>query len=156
MVAYVLCFDLSQQIDTQRAQVQYWLDFLNSALSLPPVSSKYSGNSNWVIILVGVKSDLQQIPPCSLQQQHLETWQQCFPRLPLFPKLFLVSSKSSDGINDLLNAIESECVRIFSKHTPLIPTSYRAILNDLIALHDKSAVDQDELFHKYPHGFSEL
>jgi len=154
MVVYVLCFDLSQPIDAQRAQVQYWLDFLNSALSLPPVTSKYSGNSNWVIMLIGVKSDLQQIPACSLQQQHLETWQQSFPRLPLFPNLFHVSSKSSTGINDLLNTIESECIRIFSKHTTLIPASYCAIIKDLKTIQGKSAVHQNELFCKYSHGLT--
>jgi hypothetical protein len=104
-VVYLLCFDLSAPTDTQLAQVQYWLDFLNSALSLPPGGSKYSIHSNWVILLVGVKSDLQQSKISRLQQRHLQSWQERFPRLPLFPHLFYVSSKSANGIKDLLKSI---------------------------------------------------
>jgi len=154
MVVYLLCFDLSAPTDTQLAQVQYWLDFLNSALSLPPGASKYSRSSNWVIMLVGVKYDLQQSRGSRLNQRHLQSWQERFPRLPLFPHLFYVSSKSSKGIKDLLKAIKGECIRIFTKHTMMIPKSYRAILNDIQALQDKSPVHQNELFLKYSHGLT--
>jgi len=48
---------MSAILEEQIAQMEYWLDFLNSSLPLPPGESKYSANSKWVIIPVGLKAD---------------------------------------------------------------------------------------------------
>jgi len=153
-VVYFLCYDLSQSTEMQLDQVAYWLDYLNSALSLPPSSSKYHHNAKWVIMLVGLKKDLQNRLH-KLQLPHLEVWQNQFTRLPILPRLFSVSStKSESSVQELLTELQEQCKRIFSKHTMLIPSSYRKILQDLQNLPANSAIHKVELFESFAHGLT--
>jgi hypothetical protein len=127
MVTYFICFDRSKSIKEQSAQVSFWLDFLNSSLPLPPPPSPPS--SKWSIMIVGLKSDLEQPSSPSLKQQHLSSWKLKWPRLPLFDQLFSVSSLTSrESVQHLLSSVERECNRIFSLHSIQIPTRYRQIL----------------------------
>jgi GTPase SAR1 family protein len=153
MVIYLLCFDLSKPLDEQCIQLEYWLDYLNSALPLPQSESMYSDTRKWVILLVGLKSDLQINPESALQSHHLTAWSNRFPHLPLFPRLFSVSSiKLDQNVMQLLAIIENECNHLFSKHTALIPSSYRDILRDIKAHPHQYGVRQDLLFKLYAHG----
>jgi hypothetical protein len=153
MVGYLLCYDLSASLEEQMAQLEYWLDFLNSALPLPPTNLQYNSNSKWVILLVGVKSDLPAPNP-GLEASHLRAWARRFPRLPIFPELFEVSSKLNSGVENLKEKLEEECNRIFSKHTAMIPKSYRDILTDFKSLESQTPKYQDELYRKHSHGLS--
>eukprot|EP00026_Physarum_polycephalum_P000711 Phypoly_transcript_00712.p1 GENE.Phypoly_transcript_00712~~Phypoly_transcript_00712.p1 ORF type:complete len:920 (-),score=65.02 Phypoly_transcript_00712:1306-4065(-) len=151
MVAYLVCFDLSQPPADQFAHLRMWLRFLNSALPLRN-DYKYSTQAKWVVILVGLKQDVQdlQSPLHMLEHEDVTSWATQYPRLPIFPKLFLVSSKKSiDSVNQLLNTVQQECDRIFNQHATLIPTSYRSLLHNLQGT--ESPIHLTELFTKY-HG----
>jgi hypothetical protein len=152
MVAYLLCFDVSTPIDDQIAQIDYWLDFLNSALPLSQIDSKYNTNSKWVVLPVGLKTDLPGATKSGLQDSHLKIWINRFPHLPIFPQLFTVSAKENIGVGYLKQVLESECDRIFSRHTAMIPKSYRNILMDFKAL--QAPTYQDVLYKKYSHGLT--
>ena len=57
MAALLVCFSLEAEDDEQIRQISFWLDFLNSSLSPPPlVTGKIP---KWIIILVGVRADQQ-------------------------------------------------------------------------------------------------
>lgn len=155
MVIYLLCFDLSKPIEQQREQLGHWFDFLNSALPLPPSSSKYNDTSKLVIIPVGLKSDLQDTSKPAIKPHHLGSWIHHFPRLPIFPHLFLVSSiKAEDRVQELKSVVEGQCNRLFSKYTSLIPTSYRSILRSLQQIPTQPALHRDLLFGPYAHGLT--
>jgi hypothetical protein len=143
-VIYLICFDLSEPLENQCEQLGYWLNFLNSASQ----SNKYNDNTNWVVLLVGLKQDKQA--DSTVQLNHLEAWTNQFPHLPIFPQLFYVSStKLTKSVLGVKHAIEEHCDHIFSKHTALIPTSYKDLLLILLGLPSQTAIHQNDLFEKY-------
>jgi hypothetical protein len=153
MVVYLLCFDLSDTCETQYDQLAYWMDFLNSALPLPQGDNKYNKDAKWVILPVGLRSDLQQ--PEVLEQSDLDTLTASFPRLPIFPQLYYLSSvKSETSVAELKNSIEAQCERIFATHAVLIPTSYRDILRDLRDPSSSHTTQLGKLFKHDPHGLT--
>jgi hypothetical protein len=153
MVVYLLCFDLSEPINKQHEQMEYWLNFINSALPLPNRHYQYDDTVKWVILPVGLKLDLQKSP--GLQTHNIKAWANQFSHLPIFPQLFDVSlTKSDKSAVDLLKVIQQQCDQIFSTHTTLIPTSYHEILRDLKSLPSHPAIHQDEIFSKYSHGLT--
>src|SRR5271163_5207081 len=122
MVVYLLCFDLSKPIETQRTQLEYWLNYLNSALPLPGSESKYSDNRKWVIMLVGLKSDLQQ--SLTIQKEDSEynqfaAWINqflCFSRPPQS-----TSKSDQDDIGVMLQHSHFETWRNLYPCLPLCP-----------------------------------
>jgi hypothetical protein len=151
-VVYLICFDLSEPFERQCEQVGFWLNFLNSALPLPPNKLK-SDDMKWVLLLVGLKQDQQTTSV--VQLPHLEAWAKLFPRLPIVPRLFYTSSiASTESVVELKHAIEEHCDRIFSKHTAFIPVSYQKLLEDLRGLHSQSTIHCDLIFQKYSHGLT--
>lgn len=130
MVVYMLCFDLKQSRQEQLEQIAYWLDYLNSTLTFQSQSAH--GSSKWCILLVGLRSDLQD--SSSIQSKHLASWQHKYPRLVIVDTLFTVSSlKSIESVQELCQALEVQCGRIFDLHSVRIPSSYRMILLTLEA-----------------------
>lgn len=129
LVVYFVCFDMKEPIQVQIQQIAYWLDFLNSTLSLPPRSVGVT--PTWCIIIVGLRSD-QSDPSMLIKTRHLEAWQQKYPRLVIMNKLFIVSALKSDESVQLLQiALELECDRIFNTNSVKIPRSYKSIMHTL-------------------------
>lgn len=147
MVTYLLCFDLSKPQDEQVAQVSYWLDFLHSALPLPPAG--HIEDSKWSIIIVGLRSDLQRSQSAILQPNIINVWKQRWPHLPIFPQIYVVSSTTStDSVHQLLECVNGEIQRIFDKFSTRIPTSYRTLLH-CIQKHPITLVHKDDLHREY-------
>lgn len=91
-----------------------------------------------------------------MKQQHLNIWRKKYPSLPIFPKLFSVSSTTSTkSVRTLLSAIETECERIFSLHTTHIPTSYVRFLHTAQSqpIEDQALLVDAETLHQHccPH-----
>lgn len=127
MSLYLVCFDLSKSLNDQNKQIAYWLDFLNSSLPLPPSGSQ----SNWGIIIVGVRADQQNPSPDEqLQPHHIRAWSKQWPRLRILNKRpFAVSSTTSEeSVRDLLSTIEEVCDAIFAAHATQIPSLFRTTL----------------------------
>lgn len=144
MVTYVVCYDLGVSIQEQMDQVRYWLDFLNSSLSLPSRSA--SNDDKWTIILVGLRSDMRNKGAPMLQQQHLNAWKKKWPRLPIYSTLFTVSSTTSiESVNILFESVGKQCDHIFSKHCVLIPTSYRKVLAAIQSQQSNEGAEDDEV-----------
>ena len=117
-------------------QITYWLDYLNSIFSIPPLPSTPGFIPKWNVILVGVRADEQQ--DFSLTQDPLltESWKSRFPKLPIVPRVLSVSSlKSSSSVRELIQFVDVECGRILDNHATQIPSSYRIFLSKL---HDLS------------------
>lgn len=149
LVIYILCFDLAQTADEQIKQVAYWLNFLNSALPLPPPSQP--AVSNWSVMITGLRSDLQAPGMESLQQHHISSWAAAWSRLPIIQQLFFVSSQGSNkSVLQLFHAIQGECSRIFDSHTVSIPSKYRMVIDNIRHLpNDKALLHQDALIQQY-------
>lgn len=148
MVVYLVCFDLGGTIEDQITQVNYWLNFLYSSLSLP--SSPASKDGKWKIFLVGLKSDLQK-ENLSFLQKTLQSWKKKWPRLPIWDQMFLVSSLNDiESVRSLFNVIGRECDRIFQKYSTVIPTIYRQVLTTIQSRpDDKCFAKEDDLFQQY-------
>ncbi len=153
MVVYLVCFDLSETPAEQRSQILYWLQFLHS--SIPNLSQSHttannnsnnnnndstksnvidtstSDNRNWRVMIVGLKSDLMR--ETTFTTETIQSWQSQMLNLPLFQQhLFRVSSlQVKQSVQDLLSSIELVCDQIFSKHTVLIPRSFRKLLHSI-------------------------
>src|SRR3984957_9951386 len=130
MVVYVVCFDLAAPLETQRQQVTYWLDFLNS--SLPTVLS--TSIPKWKVMIVGTRKD--RCEDSFLSSDIIPSWKSKWTNLPIHDQLFLVSAFSKEGVRGLLQSIEGTCNEIFFHHTTLIPALYKIILNSIAT--DKS------------------
>ena len=128
MIAIIVCFNLAVSLEDQIKQITYWLDFLNSSLAPPPLST----SPKWVIILVGVRADEQTDFSLTQTSDMIATWQKKWPKLPLAHKIFSVSSlKSKKSVKTLLEFVEGECARIL-KHAHHIPSSfYKTFLLEL-------------------------
>lgn len=128
MVVYIVCFDLAESPQAQINQLNYWLNYLNSMLPLS-VQSGDRIDSNWCILIAGLRSDLRSttssLPSLAILAQR-------YPRLAIMvDKLFTVSSTESiESVQALLTALEGECSRIFNTHCIQIPRSYRSILKN--------------------------
>src|SRR5271170_3558586 len=95
----LICFNLGIPLEKQMLQIKFWLDYLNSSLTLSPLSSV----PKWNVILVGVRADEQQ--DLSLTQDSLLicTWKKKWPKIPIASKVFAVSSlKSPESVQSLL------------------------------------------------------
>lgn len=124
----------------QMAQIAYWLDFLNSTLSLPTQCTSNT-HSKWCIMIVGLRSDLQQESSSSIQAKNLASWRSKYPRLAIMDTPFRVSSKTSlETVQQFCNALERECNRIFNKHSIRIPKSYRSTLLNLESCHSSQVL----------------
>ena len=125
MIVIILCFSLAGSFDYQSNQITFWLDFLNSSLSLPSLSS----NPKWTILLVGVRQDEQQDQSLTQNPKVILSWKKKWSKLPLYPKVFTVSSlKSPESVKMLLEFVEGECNRIFEHHATQIPSIYQKFL----------------------------
>jgi hypothetical protein len=155
MVAYIVCFDLSQPPIEQMAQIEYWMDFLSSALCIPLHTTK---TTNWTLILAGLRADQQQsdwtIGP---NTNNIISFCAKWPRLPIFPKWFVISSiKSRESVRLLLESVEMECDRIFQFHATEIPLSYRTLLLELQNCGDQRLFFPiQSLYQSYPCGMDE-
>lgn len=128
MILYLVCFDLSQPLQEQIDQITYWLDFLHSALPLPP--SRAPPRSDWGILLVGLRADKQHPLSSQIQFEHIKRWQGMWPRLAILNQgIFAVSSLTSDdSVRHLLGSVEELCGRMFTAHASAIPTIFRTTL----------------------------
>eukprot|EP00026_Physarum_polycephalum_P000718 Phypoly_transcript_00719.p1 GENE.Phypoly_transcript_00719~~Phypoly_transcript_00719.p1 ORF type:complete len:498 (-),score=49.29 Phypoly_transcript_00719:858-2351(-) len=133
MTSILVCFSLALSAKEQRQQIIFWLNFLNSSLSLPPLSSSFP---KWNIILVGVREDEQQDFSLTREESdNISSWKQTWPRLPIATTLFTVSSlKSKESVQKLLVFVEQECTKILAHHAALIPASYHNFLKRLPSL----------------------
>lgn len=126
MVVYVLCFDMKESRQNQLDQIVYWLNYLNSTLSLPSHST-HAADPKWCIMLVGLRSDLQRDTP--IPAKHIAGWQQKYPRLVIANHLFSVSAlMSTESIEQFCTSLEGECSSILDKHSARIPLSYKSVL----------------------------
>lgn len=145
MTVVLLCYDLAKPVSDQIKQILYWLGFLNSALPLPSPSATPS--TNWLVVLVGLRADLQNPlddPNAKIQPQYILTWQRKWKRLPLFRTLFNISSITAiQGVYELLGILEPECKRIMDQHAMKIPPSYLQILEMI-----QNRNNQQVLIHK--------
>lgn len=133
LVIYVLCYDMKESRQGQINQIGYWLDYLNSTLPLAAPST-HNSESKWCIMIVGLRSDLQTDLSNLIQLKNLNAWQRNYTNLAIMNKLFTVSSfKSSESVEQLRDALEEECGRIFARHCVRIPRSYRSVLHNLEA-----------------------
>lgn len=149
MALYIVCYDLAQPQSVQLEQISYWLNFLISSLPLPP-----SPESNWCIILVGLRADLQPSTQ-HFTLKHLVSWKKQWSRLPLHNQLFFVSSTTSkEGVKQLFDTITQECRRIFSSHAVQIPTKFRQTLDKIRSnpSSENAIFSQSELFTAYGSG----
>ncbi len=150
LVIYLLCFDLSATLPDQIEQVLYWLKFLQS--SIPRLYSGNNVDKNWSVIVVGLKNDAKKE---TFSADSIRSWQPMVPDLPLYDRLFEVSSlQAQESVRDLLDTITNVCTQIFDKHTVLIPNSYRKLLKsikslpaDSFDLSSSSPYDQHSLIH---------
>jgi hypothetical protein len=147
MIVIIVCFSLGVPVADQLKQIKYWLDFLNSSLSLPPLSS----SPKWIIILVGVRADEQRDSSITQNPNIIENWKARWSQLPIYSKIFSVSSlKSTESVQTLLQCVEAECGRIFDKHTTQIPSSYQAFLLKLKDMAKTTPlISWNELFDKF-------
>lgn len=147
MTVIIVCFSLGVPVADQLEQIVYWLDFLNSSLSLPPLSS----TPKWTIILVGVRADEQQDFSIFENPSRIENWKTRWSRLPIYPKVFSVSSlKSMESVQTLLQCVEAECGHIFDKHATQIPSSYQTFLLKLKDMAKATPlISWNELFDKF-------
>lgn len=131
MILYVICFDLSKSIDELIKQITYWLDFLHSALPLPP--SPVLPNRDWGILLVGLRADEQKPSSPQIQLAQIAAWQRMWPRLSILnQQVHNVSSiESEESVRQLLITVERVCTKVFSNHTMEIPTLYRSTLQKI-------------------------
>ena len=75
MALYLVCYDLAQPMNEQIKQVNYWLNFLNSSLDLPP--PPVPEDSKWNIMIIGTRSDMQQDPSGMLMCLNANTKSTC-------------------------------------------------------------------------------
>ena len=128
MTAMLICFNLGTPLEVQMLQITFWLNYLSSSLTLPPLSCA----PKWSVILVGVRADEQQDFSLTQHTHLVSTWKQKWPKIPIASKIFAVSSiKSPESVQTLLQFIEGECNHIFNKHTNQIPTSYQHFISKL-------------------------
>ena len=128
MICIIVCFNLALPLAGQMQQITYWLDFLNSSLSLPPPLSI----PKWKIILVGVRSDEQQDFSLTQNSNLITTWKNIWPQLPISSTLFTTSSlKSAESVTNLFQFVEKECGQIFDHHATQIPSKYQKVLSKL-------------------------
>ena len=158
MVVYIICFDLSRPVGEQQAQVEYWMNFLGSSLSIPTVPT----TGNWTVMLAGLRSDSQtsvsnywKVGPNS---EDIFSFRTKWPQLPVFNQWFVVSSiKSRESVRLLLKSVEGECDRIFQSHANQIPISYRTLLDEL-EIHrneHQSIASFQDLYGSHPCGMDE-
>jgi hypothetical protein len=137
MASMLVCFNLSTSAGEQIRQISFWLDFLNSSLSPPPLCS--TSVPKWNIILVGVRADEQQDFSLTQNPHIITSWKKKWSRLPIAPILFTVSSlKSIQSIQSLLAFVTEACGQILDKHTTQIPTSYHSFMLHLQHLSKES------------------
>lgn len=131
MILYLVCFDLARPLEEQIQQISYWLDFLHSSLPLPP--PPVLPNSNWGILLVGLRADMQDPYSSKIQLADILTWQRMYPRLSILnQKVFAVSAfTSEESVSQLLHTVDLVCDNIFSQHAVEIPSTFRSTLQNI-------------------------
>jgi hypothetical protein len=135
MTSMLVCFNLELPVEDQIQQISFWLNFLNSSLPLPPLPATPGAIPKWNVILVGVRQDEQHDFSLTKNPNLISQWKKRWPRLPLAPILFTVSSlKSQESVQHLLQFVGDECGRIFDTHCTQIPLSYRNFLSKLQSL----------------------
>jgi hypothetical protein len=131
MTTILLCFNLGSPLSEQTRQLSFWLDFLNSSLSLPALPPPGT-IPKWSITLVGVRADEQTEFDLTNNPRAISVWKKRYPRLPISPAVFSVSSLSStESVQTLLQFATEECSRIFDQHTVQIPSTYHQFLQKL-------------------------
>lgn len=131
MVLYLACFDLSQPLEEQVAQIVYWLDFLHSSLPLPPPPTR--PHSDWGILLVGLRADRRDPSLPQIQLAQIKIWKQMWPRLAILnQQVFEISSITSEqSVVRLLNTVDNVCNNMLSNYAMEIPTLYRSMLDKI-------------------------
>lgn len=149
MTSMLVCFNLGLPVDLQTQQISFWLDFLNSSLPLPPLPNP-GKVPKWSIILVGVRADEQQDFSLTSNSNLITAWKKRWPRLPICPSLFVVSSlTSSESVQKLLSFVENECGRIMDTHATQIPSSYKHFISTLQDTKEHSLIHWETLFDKF-------
>lgn len=151
MVIYILCYDVGSTLETQKHQVAYWLNFLNSTSPLSPSSQPLA--TKWHIMITGLRADLRHDKAIGEfhQQALLSSLKAQWKCLPIYNQLFIVSSlKSKQSVKMLLQAVEAQCKQIFEAHPLKIPTEYRNALQIMQSIPDDQALlSVEELRSKY-------
>jgi hypothetical protein len=132
MTSFLVCFNLGLPFPDQQQQIINWLSFLNSSLALPSSPTTVGATPKWSIIMVGLCSDQQQDFSITQDLQFISRLKKKWPRLPIAPTLFTVSSLHSvESVEALLKFQDQECGRILDTHATQIPTSYHKFLSIL-------------------------
>ena len=130
MAIMLACFNLGAPAQEQARQISFWLDYFNSSLALPPLAT--GTVLKWEIILIGVRSDEQKDFSITQNPNILAAWKKKWPKLPICPKILLVSSlTSTESVQSLLEFVTDECSRIMDVHAVQIPTAYHQFLSRL-------------------------
>lgn len=100
---------------------------------------------------MGLRADKQNPSSPTVQLQHIETWQEMWPRLAIVNRqVFEISALTSEeSVRHLLNSIDQECDKMFTLHTMEIPTLYRATLEKIRSdptTSKFSLVNEDDLY----------
>lgn len=125
MVIYLVCFDLSQPEDKQMQQITFWLEYLNSTLTA-------ARSTSTTVMIFGTRSDIKN-PVSNISSSSIRFWQNKFKNIPLYKsELFTISSlQVKDSVVHLLDAITTECHKIFDILSLKIPTSYIKLIDFL-------------------------
>lgn len=150
---YIVCFNLELNISEQKAQLGYWLDFLQSTLD--------TVRPSWKVVVVGLRQD--SIPPETSQNSTAERIDLKFlktnwPNLNFYEDselwnkffkgdyFFRVSSFTKFGIAELKNILARICFDLLTKNAKSIPKIYRTILDTLRAAKLPPIVTFDEVY----------
>eukprot|EP00026_Physarum_polycephalum_P015356 Phypoly_transcript_16011.p1 GENE.Phypoly_transcript_16011~~Phypoly_transcript_16011.p1 ORF type:complete len:264 (+),score=47.21 Phypoly_transcript_16011:45-794(+) len=135
MTLYVICYALSADEETQKAQIEKWLDLLRPLLSNPGPRK---------IILVGTRADKKANKKTTLNTAQWENM-----RPDLHDKVFEVSQNDKNSAKKLWSEIVQECEKI-TEAVPQIPAFHVALLKALNM--EKRGLIKRECFPEYAFG----
>lgn len=129
LIIYLVCFDLAENIQTQIAQIKYWLDYLHSLLSHS--QQDYNSKEKWRVVLVGTRADKSPNLKSVIEPDTISKWQATWSSLPLHHKIFITSQTNTASIENLLGFLKVNCDDIMSKFSRRVPKAYLTLLQEL-------------------------
>ena len=98
-----------------------------------------------------MREDEQEDFSLTQTSNYIAVWKKRWSQLPLYPKLFTVSSlKSPKSVQILLQFVETECTRIFDHYAIHIPSSYQEFLLELKEISKEiPLLPWSDLFNKF-------